>query len=85
MFAEEYDERVVVLSLLTQLFAFKPADHVAVDTIAHLILEAGGYAQVLEHLPTKQLIDALDHLHVIFGAQLFVSWAIRVRPVHNYL
>lgn len=33
----------------------------------------------------NSLLMLLDHLHVIFGAQLFVSWAIRVRPVHNYL
>lgn len=73
---EEYDERGIVVSLLTQLLASKPADHVAVDAIAHLILEAGGHAQVLEHLPTKLLIDA-------FGPSTCDFWRATLRLVRD--
>lgn len=55
---EDYDEQCIVVSLLSQLLVIKPADYGAVDTIARLILDAGGNAHVLEHLPIKNLIEA---------------------------
>lgn len=76
MSVEEYDERGIVVSLLSQLLASKPADHVAVDAMAHLILEAGGHAHVLEHLPTKQLIEA-------FGSSTCDFWRATLRLVCN--